>query len=1338
MQSDHKYYPHNILDPIQAKFDKILAIDPERDDAEKRIAALLQEDQSLTTAKNRQNKTLLLSAVEKAIDFDLSYKMHLLVNILLKHGANPSIPNDINAIPLAYALMRFDIRAPVYETMLLKLADVKISERDFQENIGIAMIAIAMKDHSGNHINIVNDNFDISMKQLDFSLQLLKEKCPVTKKEINDHITRAIMVAIEKDNQPLVKHLLEKICERRRLALIHILTIKKAMELENLEAIHDFLGNFIHPEVAKQVARTVSYLALRMNRVNILIASMVGAEFCAAHPKRIQEMRAQTYDKSFVACVVAAENRYGRAKVCKVLQQLLLNPANKMSDLSQLFNQRIQLSDEVKLETKLPDRKDDRTVDEIAADFRSRPFPLETKEIEQLKNEYSLIKLCGVSLEKMDIEKLKEELRKCKEKLKHNKNNKEAKTQALAIFREFMFRLYGIQLNTTQLFNILAMINGPDKRVAQIQTGEGKSLIIAAMTGYFAYMFDEKVDVFTATSDLAVRDAEHFEPFYKLLDLSVMHNADGKGADVPHTELQSHQASIVYGQFEDFAADYLRCERGFKSEGRTHDRAIGDEFDALINKQSLYFGYPNPASIKEFIIEVKNFMESKETDKSADKLSSYLQGKIGLQFPEADLKEWINAYNNLPYFTEDINYVVHNREIIPVNPDEGGELQRQSRYFKFTCFLELKHRLELKLDSLYEAIISPTELLKKYKKLNGLTGTLGPKPRREKIQTVLNFPPSVTQTACYDSSPHLPSKLKIDPKGHIIAEDSKAQAEALFASVREAVAAGRPVLIVCKTIAETKMRQEQLKALGLPIDLYNDTQSDMPEAIASRAGKAGSITIATSLGGRGFNIPISAEVSKKGGLKTIVTSLDLEDNDAWQKFGRGGRYGQEGSYQYILDKSEFARFKISCTGKSNASIFAELNAARAANSAKIKEKEIFVKKLESYYTLAQQLYFALPKHAKDALSEAWKPFFNRILKTTRSFSHLDPNDTNLDKARLEICKELKRFWTENPLSDLGDNFTTPLHLARSIGSADLVSMLSLYDSAPSEAPEEKEQKKPVHGIIADFDLTWTLFHTGGIALYTDPNELRQNFKEPEKLAKFLRFLKGENIAVAIASFGTEIELVDAEGKPYTPLFESGRESIKKHFQALLGKEADTIIRDIQAFNVDNGKLITKQTYTLSQAQYDRYAALVNTARQQISQLQSSPTANTPAGTQLIQEQYDRVLDELDKFPLGLTQEEKAPSLAYGKLPHSTNILQGQNPNNYLFCDDDVYNTGIAGFAGFRVMENISSLDKLRWTDKVVTMVQNKEVSKMGTFSDSGRQSTTHQADVTPSLKTSLT
>ena len=140
-----------------------------------------------------------------------------------------------------------------------------------------------------------------------------------------------------------------------------------------------------------------------------------------------------------------------------------------------------------------------------------------------------------------------------------------------------------------QILSVLLLLNSKEGhgRLAQINTGEGKTMIIAMLAVIKALegVVDNgkrihQVDIITSSSELAKPHAEECKGFFELFGLSVDHN-NHTNEDI---KKEAYKANIVYGAASDFQGDILRDEYhglGTRS-GRECRIAIVDEVDSML------------------------------------------------------------------------------------------------------------------------------------------------------------------------------------------------------------------------------------------------------------------------------------------------------------------------------------------------------------------------------------------------------------------------------------------------------------------------------------------------------------------------------------------------------------------------------------------------------------------------------------------------------------------------------------------------------------------------------------------------------------------------------------
>ena len=164
---------------------------------------------------------------------------------------------------------------------------------------------------------------------------------------------------------------------------------------------------------------------------------------------------------------------------------------------------------------------------------------------------------------------------KCsKMKFKNNFDSETAEVLGvifLAIHKEFDYYLRNIQLISILMFIYKEKNKG---LIEEIATGEGKSIIIAALSIYYA-LRNKYVDIITSGYTLAQRDSKKFSKLYKLFNLSTSYPRN--------YESSPYKANILYGTFLELEGDILRELTSTEKTRDTRDYqvVIVDEVDNL-------------------------------------------------------------------------------------------------------------------------------------------------------------------------------------------------------------------------------------------------------------------------------------------------------------------------------------------------------------------------------------------------------------------------------------------------------------------------------------------------------------------------------------------------------------------------------------------------------------------------------------------------------------------------------------------------------------------------------------------------------------------------------------
>ncbi|CAF1339755.1 unnamed protein product, partial [Didymodactylos carnosus] len=164
-----------------------------------------------------------------------------------------------------------------------------------------------------------------------------------------------------------------------------------------------------------------------------------------------------------------------------------------------------------------------------------------------------------------------------------NRNSEKLADEIICVVKRAIYlhnKKQQFEPRTIQILSLLLMLDASDNnlaRLAQIKTGEGKSVIIAMFAAIKA-LNGHKVDIVTTSPLLAKRDAENKLPFYEMLNLTAGENSGTSNVK------SCYKNDIVYGHVNDYQFDVLRDEYSLLGTRckREFDIAIVDEVDSML------------------------------------------------------------------------------------------------------------------------------------------------------------------------------------------------------------------------------------------------------------------------------------------------------------------------------------------------------------------------------------------------------------------------------------------------------------------------------------------------------------------------------------------------------------------------------------------------------------------------------------------------------------------------------------------------------------------------------------------------------------------------------------
>ena len=106
-----------------------------------------------------------------------------------------------------------------------------------------------------------------------------------------------------------------------------------------------------------------------------------------------------------------------------------------------------------------------------------------------------------------------------------------------------------------------------------------------------------------------------------------------------------------------------------------------------------------------------------------------------------------------------------------------------------------------------------------------------------------------------------------------------------------------------KLWVEAVLNEDEFRQLGISLQVLNGEQtSEQEQDIVKKGGSAKTITLATSLAGRGFDLILKQEPENGAGLRQLITDPPANQRQEDQFKGRAARQGKPGSSYRIINR----------------------------------------------------------------------------------------------------------------------------------------------------------------------------------------------------------------------------------------------------------------------------------------------------------------------------------------------------------------------------------------------------------------------------------------------------
>ena len=526
---------------------------------------------------------------------------------------------------------------------------------------------------------------------------------------------------------------------------------------------------------------------------------------------------------------------------------------------------------------------------------------------------------------------------KLKHKLSEGFSLDDILPESFATVREASRRVLNMRHFDVQIMGGIVLHRG---MIAEMRTGEGKTLV-ATLAVYLNALTEKGVHLVTVNDYLVKRDAEWMGKIYKFLGLTIgciTHELSDK------ERKEAYDCDITYGTNNEVGFDYLRDNMKHDVEQlsqRKFNFAIVDEVDSvLIDEARTPLVISGPAEDSSALYTTINNLlpQLSASDYEIDEKSRQVTlTEDGMTNVEALLKkhklieEDGNFYDlhNMPLvhhvnqalrahklFTKDIDYMVSNNQVLIVDEFTGRALEGRRYSEGLHQALEAKEGLKIQNENQTLASITFQNYFRLYPKLAGMAGT------------------AMTEaTELYDiykleviELPANKKPIRAD-EDDLIYRTADEKYKAIIEQISECHQRQQPVLVGTVSIEKSEFIASLLKKKKIPHHVLNAKHHDKEAMIIAQAGRAGAVTIATNMAGRGTDImlggnpeylfsenssdeekiKISKQVEKEkevvveaGGLFVIGTERHESRRIDNQLRGRSGRQGDPGKTKFYL------------------------------------------------------------------------------------------------------------------------------------------------------------------------------------------------------------------------------------------------------------------------------------------------------------------------------------------------------------------------------------------------------------------------------------------------------
>ncbi|MDU5018250.1 MAG: preprotein translocase subunit SecA, partial [Corynebacterium sp.] len=256
----------------------------------------------------------------------------------------------------------------------------------------------------------------------------------------------------------------------------------------------------------------------------------------------------------------------------------------------------------------------------------------------------------------------------------------------------------------------------------------------------------------------------------------------------------------------------------------------------------------------------------------------YVEDQLGidnLYAPEhSQLVSYLNnALKAKELFTRDKDYIVRNGEVMIVDGFTGRVLAGRRYNEGMHQAIEAKEQVEIKNENQTLATVTLQNYFRLYEKISGMTGTAETEAAELHSIYGLDVVPIPTNKP----------NQRADHSDRIY-KTQEAKFAAVVDDIAEHVESGQPVLVGTTSVERSEYLSQLLSKRGIKHNVLNAKHHEEEGQIIARAGRPGTVTVATNMAGRGTDIVLGGNPEVILDEKLRERGLDpFEDEEKYQE-----------------------------------------------------------------------------------------------------------------------------------------------------------------------------------------------------------------------------------------------------------------------------------------------------------------------------------------------------------------------------------------------------------------------------------------------------------------------